>query len=1199
MTLRGKYRHLTLHHERHLLNDTSPALLPGESRFLSYRLPSLPAGEYKISINQHVTAPGQPGAADADTARKSFEVIAPEWALSASADGGQAKGASNGDDDSAVVLSVFPAPGETAPSFRTLAHIVLRDPQLPWARLVSQKVPDSHANEIPWFALIVFTADELTLDEEHRNSYFKELTINETLGWDMPVGNVTSVRDTANGKDRLANFIPAPNQRDIDAETKASLITVPTGTFKKLFTNAKNVDQFDVSPYRFMTHVRNVAAAGTMSAAVANDDPDPRTNGTATFSMTVSHRLGPTDVNVPTPVLAHLVSLQGIDTKLVKVLDGKEHVLMTSLYSWTYTALPPNGPDVVSMLRYLGNKTQGLKVLRSGLTGQGVNGNEGGDKVVTDIMTRRQMDGYTLVRHRTVTGEQTAAMVRGPLTPTRVPHPLHKDVVFQSNFGTDLQILDPSLGLMDLSYASAWQLGKTLALADPSFTAALSRLRTKIHDDALEAARKDIFKRLRVGSKQSASGGNEQEHSVLTNLDSRSTYVPKNRIKADVADLVGALNNINFDVHATGTSFSTNRWNRRPQFKGGAGQDLFSLRSEHVFHQIGQHAQYVTDDNASTPDGGPYNYHTIPNNTDYALVQEWVLDKLHLAGIPAHYLLPDPSHLPPESLRLFHVDANWTDSMVDGALSLANHLADKPEEDFTRSSLKNTLNRYFKTPIVGDYVQQMPTYGFMLRSQLLIQFPDLAVSADSEMVKQQEDWANAKPKAPILVQRRLAADTMLVLFDQEPPSLSKLTLTLPAHQQTFIAAFQFSDTTDEVEMHYKRVYATGADAPLPVSDQAQRREPLGVPMAECKFSRSRIFDWEARTLKIQEYADLVHHNLKTFMPSGQYNTEKPTSAVMALQLNEPIYTLVITAALPEKPKTTSHGQQSLVLPDEDDLSRWNLLHDEPEMFRFYPPAFPAERYRPKSSLPEPTKTAIFQPTRLAVGPNDSKRHVNDWIVIPNRVDKKDNDEILSPPMMPAPPPVVAVPPLAFDIFPLGSRSASVPTNSRLPLDLIFDIRATSSLKYWDLRVTHYDLMIPIASYTDDSRKSPKPPALPDPDDELTHRALLRSDAPEGPAPSMLYNIRFNVVRQRWDVQNGWLYVTVLPRTKWGVGMQHFEEASFLLPVARVYPWKVPRGKKYPFEIRLRAYMRSPQDPRDKDDTQYDYVFVKYMDCPGA
>ncbi|KAM0341185.1 hypothetical protein ACHAPU_010115 [Fusarium lateritium] len=167
---------------------------------------------------------------------------------------------------------------------------------------------------------------------------------------------------------------------------------------------------------------------------------------------------------------------------------------------------------------------------------------------------------------------------------------------------------------------------------------------------------------------------------------------------------------------------------------------------------------------------------------------------------------------------------------------------------------------------------------------------DLAVGAAFAEAKTQEDWDSAKLAAPILVQRRLTADTMLVLFDRAPPELIELKLTLPAHQQTFIAAFYFMENTDEVEMHYKRVYASCPDQPLPV-DQTERRDPLPVPVECCKFPRSEIFDWEARTMKIQEYADRAQCNLAKYMPDGQYLPKLPTSAVLALQLNEPIYTL--------------------------------------------------------------------------------------------------------------------------------------------------------------------------------------------------------------------------------------------------------------------------------------------------------------------
>jgi hypothetical protein len=129
MSLKGQYRHITLRHERHLLNNTSPALAPGEAQFSSYLLPSLPAGEYKIQIDQTVETTDRSSSVSAKPANRTFEVLALEWAISA-ASSDTTTNTSN-DDDSAVVLSTFPASGETAPSFRTLPHIVLKDPQLP------------------------------------------------------------------------------------------------------------------------------------------------------------------------------------------------------------------------------------------------------------------------------------------------------------------------------------------------------------------------------------------------------------------------------------------------------------------------------------------------------------------------------------------------------------------------------------------------------------------------------------------------------------------------------------------------------------------------------------------------------------------------------------------------------------------------------------------------------------------------------------------------------------------------------------------------------------------------------------------------------------------------------------------------------------------------------------------------------------
>ena len=52
--------------------------------------------------------------------------------------------------------------------------------------------------------------------------------------------------------------------------------------------------------------------------------------------------------------------------------------------------------------------------------------------------------------------------------------------------GFDLNIFDRELGLMDISCSAAWQLGRTMAIADQAFTSYLYRMRTQIIQRATE-----------------------------------------------------------------------------------------------------------------------------------------------------------------------------------------------------------------------------------------------------------------------------------------------------------------------------------------------------------------------------------------------------------------------------------------------------------------------------------------------------------------------------------------------------------------------------------------------------------------------------------------------------------------------------------------------------------------------------------------
>jgi len=51
-------------------------------------------------------------------------------------------------------------------------------------------------------------------------------------------------------------------------------------------------------------------------------------------------------------------------------------------------------------------------------------------------------------------------------------------------------------------------------------------------------------------------------------------------------------------------------------------------------------------------------------------LRQWLARLRLLDSVPFAYLTPDSLLLPPESIRFFYVDRNWTDALIQGALSV-------------------------------------------------------------------------------------------------------------------------------------------------------------------------------------------------------------------------------------------------------------------------------------------------------------------------------------------------------------------------------------------------------------------------------------------------------------------------------------------------------------------------------------------------
>ncbi|KAL9032934.1 MAG: hypothetical protein Q9214_007750, partial [Letrouitia sp. 1 TL-2023] len=288
----------------------------------------------------------------------------------------------------------------------------------------------------------------------------------------------------------------------------------------------------------------------------------------------------------------------------------------------------------------------------------------------------------------------------------------------------------------------------------------------------------------------------------------------------------------------------------------------------------------------------PYNDLTSPASTDWAFLFNWIMNKLFLDTIPVHYLITDPAHLPTESIRFFHIDPTWLDCMIDGALSVANHLSN--DDDVIRQFIKVEINRYLSTPIGSGptaHLPQVPLYGFFLRSAVVKVFPDLQLTIPYPEGK-------GAGLAPILVQKRMASDILMVLLDRLPDSgqISSIRFAQPMHQQCFSAGDSLDDNA--IEFIFRKVYRTAAS-------QATAHDALhefGKPHSWSRTNTSsNAYDWTSRCLsfaKIEEALFRSTDGLVAEMPAEWGPPVQPllTSSMAGIQLNDTVKYLEILPA---------------------------------------------------------------------------------------------------------------------------------------------------------------------------------------------------------------------------------------------------------------------------------------------------------------
>ena len=519
---------------------------------------------------------------------------------------------------------------------------------------------------------------------------------------------------------------------------------------------------------------------------------------------------------------------------------------------------------------------------------------------IQELMKKRFANGYSLVRHRTAPGQVTVVFTRSPLVPVIVSRP--ETLPASSNNGQDYQILDQSVGIMDITYSTAFQFGKTLASGDMGFVSALMRIRSDVHMAGVAAADTAVADpAVTPATKIAVMSALPATVQHITNLANAAPT-------ARTPNLKGRWSQAKRPVSKSARDVDSPIWQEayvqgvKSRMALVASATPASAASASTTITSKMNTKITTNTNApligtgTTASGtsseasaaAPYNDLASPYSTDWAFLFNWILDKLYLDAIPVHYLITDPAHLPVESIRFFHLDPVWLDCLIDGALSVANHLS--KDDDVIRQFIKAEINNYLSTPVGSGptaHLPQVPLYGFFLRSAVVKVFPDLQITIP---------YANGDNAglAPILV-RRMASDIMMILLDRLPDGgkISSIRFTQPVHQQCFSAGDSLDDST--IEFLFRKVYRNAAN-------QAAATDALhefGIPHS---FSRTNIsesaYDWTSRCLNFVTIEQALFngtHGLVAAMPTEWGSPVQPllTSSMAGIQLNDTIKYLEI------------------------------------------------------------------------------------------------------------------------------------------------------------------------------------------------------------------------------------------------------------------------------------------------------------------
>lgn len=336
----------------------------------------------------------------------------------------------------------YPSVGAMGDFGRHVANIVLRKRALPWERELTL------AGEVraPWMTLLLLTEAEF-----------------QAQGGDAAVQTIAPDalfapdRRSADGRVLFPHLAAEPSP---DAgQQRVSVLDLERALASALCPSPADLP--------LLAHVRRVAM---------DDKPRAAMHGAGEFPVVCARR-----VPAPGANLALLVSLEGWEELIEGRLPaGPERLRFIVLARWRFI----HDPGFAHSFSGLANGLD-IDLLR-----------EKTPPGTLPAIAVPHAAGYTPMAYRRDAGDPLPSWYRGPFAPAPVA-PLPVDCFDHADAAL---ILSPEDGALTVSYAAAWQLGRLMALASPSFLAATRAFITDNAGPREVAFRLDTFMRLHLAA---------------------------------------------------------------------------------------------------------------------------------------------------------------------------------------------------------------------------------------------------------------------------------------------------------------------------------------------------------------------------------------------------------------------------------------------------------------------------------------------------------------------------------------------------------------------------------------------------------------------------------------------------------------------------------------------------------------------------